>query len=188
MYPGADARAEPDNWDMDADLASGMTTLHLQRSTRPSRLRWAAAATGAVLLLGGCGAADVAKQQVEQAVDSIASSARAQAEALLDEARSALPDAQLQVSDENRAAFEDLRTDLEQVNERVVELLAAPQDLSEAALAPLQEQLAALQSSIQQRTAELTGISASEQQAWAALAQSVQATAEQVGALVGLLG
>jgi hypothetical protein len=173
---------------MEAKLASNATTLDRARSARPARLRWAAAATGVLLLLGGCGAADVAQQQVEQAVGSLGASARAEAESLLDEALSALPDEQLQVSDENRAAFADLRTDLEQVNDRVVELLAAPQDLSEAALAPLQEQLDALQASVQQRTAELTGISAAEQQAWAALAQSVQATADQVGALAGLVG
>jgi hypothetical protein len=40
----------------------------------------------------------------------------------------------------------------------------------------------------QQRAAELTGISVVEQRAWAILAQSVQATADQVGFLAGLLG
>ena len=41
---------------------------------------------------------------------------------------------------------------------------------------------------MQQRAAALTGISVDEQQAWADLAQSVQATADQVGFLAGLLG
>lgn len=162
--------------------------LAVPNRTPSTRRRWAAVAAGAVLLLGGCGAADVAQQQVEQAVDSLGASARAQAESLLDEAVSALPDAQLEVSEANRAAFEDLRRDLEQVNGQVVALLSAPQDLSEAALAPLQEQLAALQASVQQAAAEMTGISVEEQQAWAALGQSVQATADQVAALAGLLG
>jgi hypothetical protein len=101
---------------------------------------------------------------------------------------STLPGAQLQVSDENRAAFVELRTDLERVNGQVVDLLAAPEDLSRAALAPLQEELTALQATAQQRAAELTGISVEEQKAWATLAQSVQATADQVGFLAGLLG
>ncbi len=101
---------------------------------------------------------------------------------------STLPGAQAQVSAQNRAAFAELRTDLEQVNAQALDLLAAPQDISAAALQPLQEQLAALQASVQQRAAELTGISVEEQQAWADLAQSVQATADQVGFLAGLLG
>jgi hypothetical protein len=132
--------------------------------------------------------ADVAQQQVEQAVGAIGDSAAAQAETLLDGALSTLPGAQLQVSDENRAAFVELRTDLERVNGQVVDLLAAPEDLSRAALAPLQEQLTALQATAQQRAAELTGISVEEQKAWATLAQSVQATADQVGFLAGLRG
>ena len=148
----------------------------------------AGAAVGSVLLLGGCGAADVAQQQVEQAVDAVGQSAAAQAENLLDEALSTLPGAQAQVSDQNSAAFAELRTELEQVNAQALDLLAAPQDLSAAALEPLQEQLAALQATVAQRAAALTGISVEEQQAWADLAQSVQATADQVGFLAGLLG
>jgi hypothetical protein len=130
----------------------------------------------------------VAQQQVEQAVGDLGASARAQAESLLDQAVSTLPGTQLQVSEPNREAFQDLRTDLEQVNGQVVALLTAPQDLSEAAIAPLQDQLAALEALVAQRAAELTGISVEEQQAWGALAQSVQATADQVAALAGLLG
>jgi hypothetical protein len=148
----------------------------------------AGAAVGSVLLLGGCGAAEVAQQQVEQAVDAVGESAASRAETLLDDALSSLPGAQLAVSAENRAAFAELRTDLEQVNAQALDLLAAPQDLSAAALEPLQEQLAALQTSVQERAAALTGISVEEQQAWADLAQSVQATADQVGFLAGLLG
>ena len=136
----------------------------------------------------GQGAAEVAQQQLEQAVGTIGESAQAQAAELLDEALGALPGAQLQVSAENRAAFSELRTDLEQVNAQVVSLLSAPQDLSQAALEPLQDRLAALQSSVQQRAESLTGISVEEQQAWADLAQSVQATADQVAFLAGLLG
>jgi hypothetical protein len=161
---------------------------HPSRPTRTLRLRVAGAAVGSVLLLGGCGAAEVAQQQVEQAVDAVGQSAAAQAENLLDEALSTLPGAQAQVSDQNSAAFAELRTELEQVNAQALDLLAAPQDLSAAALEPLQEQLAALQASVQQRAATLTGISVEEQQAWADLAQSVQATADQVGFLAGLLG
>lgn len=164
---------------------SDLTLPHRQR---PARRRWVAAAAGAALLLGGCSAADVAQQQVEQAVDALGASARAEAESLLDEAVDALPAAQLQVSEPNRAAFEELRADIEQVNGQVLALLAAPQDLSEAALAPLQEQLATLQASVQQRAAELTGVSVEEQQAWATLAQSLQATADQVATLAELLG
>lgn len=148
----------------------------------------AGAAIGSVLLLGGCSAAEVAQQQVEQAVDAVGESAAAQAEKLLDEALSPLPGAQLQVSAQNRAAFAELRADLEQVNGQVIDLLAAPQDLSQAALEPLQEQLGALQNTVQQRAEALTGISVDEQQAWADLAQSVQTTADQVGLLAGLLG
>ena len=161
---------------------------HPSRSTRTLRLRAAGAAVGSILVLGGCGAAEVAQQQVEQAVDAVGESAAAQAEDLLDEALSTLPGAQLAVSAQNRAAFAELRTNLEQINGQVLDLLAAPQDLSAAALQPLQEQLAALQASVQQRAATLTGISVEEQQAWADLAQSVQATADQVGFLAGLLG
>jgi hypothetical protein len=161
---------------------------HPSGSTRTLRLRVAGAAVGSVLLLGGCGAAEVAQQQVEQAVDAVGQSAAAQAENLLDEALSTLPGAQAQVSAQNRAAFAELRTDLEQVNGQALDLLAAPQDLSAAALEPLQEQLAALQATVAQRAAALTGISVDEQQAWADLAQSVQATADQVGFLAGLLG
>ena len=161
---------------------------HPSRATRTLRLRVAGAAVGSVLLLGGCGAAEIAQQQVEAAVDAVGESAAAQAENLLDEALSTLPGAQLAVSEENRAAFAELRTDLEQVNAQALDLLAAPQDLSAAALEPLQEQLAGLQASVQQRAESLTGISVAEQQAWADLAQSVQATADQVGFLAGLLG
>jgi hypothetical protein len=161
---------------------------HPSRSTRTLRLRVAGVAVGSVLLLGGCGAAEVAQQQVEQAVDAVGQSAAAQAETLLNEALSTLPGAQLAVSAENRAAFAELRTNLEQVNGQALDLLAAPQDLSGAALEPLQEQLDALEASVQQRAAALTGISVEEQQAWADLAQSVQATADQVGFLAGLLG
>jgi hypothetical protein len=161
---------------------------HPSRPTRTLRIRVAGAAVGSVLLLGGCGAAEVAQQQVEQAVDAVGQSAAAQAENLLDEALSTLPGAQAQVSDENSAAFAELRTELEQVNGQALDLLAAPQDLSAAALEPLQEQLAALQATVAQRAAALTGISVEEQQAWADLAQSVQATADQVGFLAGLLG
>ena len=148
----------------------------------------AGAAVGYVLLLGGCGAAEMAQEQVEQAVDAVGESAAAQAENLLDEALSTLPGAQAQVSEQNSAAFAELRTDLEQVNAQALDLLAAPQDLSAAALEPLQEQLDALQASVAQRAESLTGISVDEQQAWADLAQSVQATADQVGFLAGLLG
>jgi hypothetical protein len=81
-----------------------------------------------------------------------------------------------------------MRTELEQVNAQALDLLAAPQNLSAAALEPLQEQLAALQATVAQRAAALTGISVEEQQAWADLAQSVQATSDQVGFLAGLLG
>ena len=161
---------------------------HPSGSTRTLRLRVAGASVGSVLLLGGCGAAEVAQQQVEQAVDAVGQSAAAQAENLLDEALSTLPGAQAQVSDQNSAAFAELRTELEQVNAQALDLLAAPQDLSAAALEPLQEQLAALQATVAQRAAALTGISVEEQQAWADLAQSVQATADQVGFLAGLLG
>ncbi len=161
---------------------------HPSGSTRTLRLRVAGAAVGSVLLLGGCGAAEVAQQQVEQAVDAVGQSAAAQAENLLDEALSALPGAQAQVSDQNSAAFAELRTELEEVNAQALDLLAAPQNLSAAALEPLQEQLAALQATVAQRAAALTGISVEEQQAWADLAQSVQATADQVGFLAGLLG
>ena len=83
---------------------------------RTLRLRVSGAAVGSVLLLGGCGAAEVAQQQVEQAVDAVGESAAAQAENLLDEALSTLPGAQAQVSEQNSAAFAELRTDLEQVN------------------------------------------------------------------------
>jgi hypothetical protein len=148
----------------------------------------AVAAVGSVLLLGCCGAAKVAQQQVEQAVDAVAASAAGQAETLLDEALSTPPGARARVADQNRAAFAELRTDLEQVNAQVLDLLAAPQNLSAAAREPLQQQLAALQTSVQERAAALTGISVEEQQAWADLAQSVQATADQVGFLAGLLG
>lgn len=161
---------------------------HPSGSTRTLRIRVAGASVGSVLLLGGCGAAEVAQQQVEQAVDAVGQSAAAQAENLLDEALSTLPGAQAQVSDQNSAAFAELRTELEQVNAQALDLLAAPQDLSAAALEPLQEQLAALQATVAQRAAALTGISVEEQQAWADLAQSVQATADQVGFLAGLLG
>ena len=164
------------------------TPPHPSRSTRTLRLRVAGAAVGSVLLLGGCGAAEVAQQQVEQAVDAVGESAAAQAESLLDEAVSTLPGAQAQVSAQNRAAFAELRTDLEQVNAQALDLLASPQDLSAAALEPLQEQLAALQATVAQRAESLTGISVDEQQAWADLAQSVQATADQVGFLAGQLG
>lgn len=155
----------------------------------PTRtMRLVGAVVGTVLLLGGCGAAEVAQQQVEQAVEAVGESARANAEKLLDEALSTLPGAQMQVSAENRAAFEELRTDLEQVNGQVVDLLAAPQDLGEAALAPLQEELATLRTSVQERAGSLTGISVEEQRAWADLAESVQATADQVESLARLLG
>ena len=53
---------------------------------------------------------------------------------------------------------------------------------------PLQEQLAALRASVQQRAVALTGIPVDEQKAWADLAQSVQTTADQVGFLARLLG
>ena len=161
---------------------------HPSRSTRTLRMRVAGAAVGSVLLLGGCGAAEMAQQQVEQAVDAVGASAVAQAENLLGEALSTLPGAQTQVSEQNSAAFAELRTDLEQVNAQALDLLSAPQDLSAAALEPLEEQLTALQATVQQRAESLTGISVEEQQAWADLAQSVQATAEQVGFLAGLLG
>jgi hypothetical protein len=141
-----------------------------------------------VLLLGGCGAADVAQQQFEQAVDTVGASARAQAEDLLNETLASLSGEQLEVSEANRVAFQDLRTDLEQVNSQVLALLAAPQDLTQAALAPLQDQLAALQASVQEQAAELTGITVAEQQAWATLAESVQATANQLESLAALLG
>jgi DNA mismatch repair ATPase MutL len=141
-----------------------------------------------VLLLGGCGAAEVAQQQLEQAVDTVGASARAQAQDLLNEALTSLPGEQLEVSEANRAAFQDLRMDLEQVNNQVLALLAAPQDLTQAALAPLQDQLAALQASVQQQAAELTGITVAEQQAWATLAESVQTTANQLESLAALLG
>lgn len=152
------------------------------------RGRWAAVAVAGVLLVGGCGPADVAQQQLEQAVDAVGASARAQAEDLLNETLSSLPGEQLEVSEANRAAFQDLRTDLEQVNSQVLALLAAPQDLTQAALAPLQDKLAALQASVQEQAAELTGISVAEQQAWATLAQSVQTTATQLESLATLLG
>lgn len=158
------------------------------RATRGPQRRLASAAVGAILLLGGCGAADVAQQQVEQAVASLGQSATDEAQRLLDQAVSALPGAQAQISEENRAAFVELRTKLEQLNTQALDLLAAPQDLSAAALEPLQEQLTALQTSVQERAAGLTGISVEEQQAWADLAQAVQATADQVGFLAGLLG
>ncbi len=161
---------------------------HPTRSSRTLRLRVTGAAVGFVLLLGGCGAAEIAQQQVEQAVDAVGESAAAQAENLLDEALSTLPGAQLAVSEENRASFAELRSDLEQVNAQALDVLAAPQDLSAAALEPLQEQLAGLQASVQEQAESLTGISVAEQQAWADLAQSVQATADQVGFLAGLLG
>lgn len=160
--------------------------------TRPRpirrRLRWAAAAVAGALLLGGCGAADVAQQQLEQAVDTVGASARAQAQDLLNETLASLSGEQLEVSEANRVAFQDLRTDLEQVNSQVLALLAAPQDLTQAALAPLQDQLGALQASVQDQAAELTGITVAEQQAWATLADSVQATANQVESLATLLG
>ena len=73
-------------------------------------MRVAGVAVGSVLLLGGCGAAEVAQQQVEQAVDAVGESAAAQAETLLDEALSTLPGAQAQVSEQNSAAFAELRT------------------------------------------------------------------------------
>ena len=158
------------------------------RATRAPRPFLATAAVGAVLLFGGCGVADVAQQQVEQAADAVGQSAKAQAQKLLDEAVSALPGAQAQVSTENRAAFAELRTDLEQVNTQALDLLATPENLSAAALKPLQEQLSKLQASVQAQSAALTGITVEEQQAWADLAQSVQATADQVGFLAGLLG
>ena len=173
---------------MDPNPNTSPKPAHLSRSTRTLRLHVAGAAVGSVLLLGGCGAADVAQQQVEQAVDAVGQSAAAQAENLLNEALSTLPGAQAQVSDQNSAAFAELRTDLEQVNAQALDLLAAPQDLSAAALEPLQAQLAALRARVAQRAESLTGISAEEQQAWADLAQSVQATADQVGFLAGLLG
>jgi hypothetical protein len=173
---------------MDPNPAANPRLSRPSRSARTLRMRVAGAAVGSVLLLGGCGAAEVAQQQVEQAVDAVGQSAAAQAENLLNQALSTLPGAQLAVSEENRAAFAELRTELEQVNGQVLDLLAAPQDVSAAALEPLQEQLAALQASVTQRAAGLTGISIEEQQAWADLAQSVQATADQVGFLAGLLG
>lgn len=153
-----------------------------------SRARWAAAALAGALLLGGCGAADVAQEQLEQAVDSIGASARAQAQDLLNEALDALPGEPGQISPANRAAFEDLRGDLEQVNGQVLALLAAPGQLTQAALAPLQAELDALQASVQEQAAELTGISVAEQRAWATLAQSVQVTADQVESLAARLG
>ena len=186
--PRAGSPLDPDNAGMESTVDTVAGFAHRRQPVRTRRRRWTAAAIGAVLLLGGCGAADVAGQKAEQAVAAIGGSARAQAESLLDEAVSALPGAQLQVSAENRTAFEDLRADLTAVNRQAVELLAAPQDLSEAALAPLLEQLTALESSVQQRAESLTGISVEEQQAWAELAQSVQATSEQVGSLAALLG
>jgi hypothetical protein len=173
---------------MDPNPAANPRLSRPSRSARTLRMRVAGAAVGSVLLLGGCGAAEVAQQQVEQAVDAVGQSAAAQAENLLNQALSTLPGAQLAVSEENRAAFAELRTELEQVNGQVLDLLAAPQDVSAAALEPLQEQLAALQASVAQRAAGLTGISIEEQQAWSDLAQSVQATADQVGFLAGLLG
>lgn len=172
---------------MDRNPAAHVMTPRPHRPKRAFRLRVAGAAVGSVLLLGGCGAAEVAQQQVEQAVNSVGESAAAQAETLLNQALSALPGAQQQVSAENRAAFADLRTDLEQINTQAVELLAAPQDLSDAALEPLQDQLAELQASVQQRAESLTGITVEEQQAWADLGQSVQDTAEQVEFLSRLL-
>jgi DNA repair exonuclease SbcCD ATPase subunit len=117
----------------------------------------------------------------------VAESARAEAERLLDEATSSLPDGQL-VSEENRAAFEDLRGQLEQVEQRVAEVLAAPEELSAAALAPLQAQLDELEASVRQRAEQLTGITAAEQEAWADLAQSVGRAADQLGAVGNLLG
>ena len=173
---------------MNPHQAANPRLSHPSRSARSLRMRVAGVAVGSVLLLGGCGAAEVAQQQVEQAVEAVGESAAAQAETLLDEALSTLPGAQAQVSDQNSAAFAELRIDLEQVNGQALDLLAAPQDLSAAALKPLQEQLAALQASVRERAAALTGISVEEQQAWADLAQSVQATADQVGFLAGLLG
>jgi hypothetical protein len=173
---------------MDPNQASNPRLSQPSRSARTLRLRVAGAAAGSALLLGGCGAAEVAQQQFEQAVEAVGQSAAAQAETLLDEALSTLPGAQAQVSAQNRAAFAELRTELERVNGQVLDLLAAPQDLSAAALEPLQELLAALQASVQQRAAALTGISVEEQQAWADLAQSVQATSDQVEFLAGLLG
>ena len=158
-------------------------------STRPRPIRrWAAVAVAGALLLGGCAAADVAQQQIEQAVDTVGASARAQAQDLLNETLTSLSGDQLEVSEANRDAFQDLRTDLEQVNSQALALLAAPQDLTQAALAPLQDQLAALQASVQEQAAELTGITVEEQQAWATLAQSVQTTATQLESLATLLG
>lgn len=169
---------------MPARIASARTRSHpISR-----RGRWAGVAVASVLLLGGCGAADVAQQQLEQAVDSVSASARAQAEDLLNETLSSLPGEQMEVSEANRAAFQGLRTDLEEVNSQVLALLAAPQDLTQAALSPLQDQLAGLQASVQDQAAELTGITVAEQQAWATLAQSVQTTATQLESLATLLG
>jgi chromosome segregation ATPase len=148
----------------------------------------AGAATALTLLLGGCGAAqEQLEQGLEQGVGAVAESARAEAERLLDEATSSLPDGQL-VSEENRAAFEDLRGQLEQVERRVAEVLAAPEELSAAALAPLQAQLDELEASVRQRAEQLTGITAAEQEAWADLAQSVGRAADQLGAVGNLLG
>lgn len=158
------------------------------RSRRRTPLAVAGAAAALTLLLGGCGAAqEQLEQGLEQGVGAVAESARAEAERLLDEATSPLPDGQL-VSEENRAAFEDLRGQLEQVEQRVAEVLAAPEELSAAALAPLQAQLDELEASVRQRAEELTGITAAEQEAWADLAQSVGRAADQLGAVGNLLG
>jgi chromosome segregation ATPase len=148
----------------------------------------AGAAAALALLLGGCGAAqEQLEQGLEQGVGAVAESARAEAERLLDEATSTLPDA-AQVSEENQAAFAELRGQLEAVEEQVTAVLAAPEDLSAAALAPLQEQLTQLEASVQERAAELTGVSVTEQEAWAELARSAGRAADQLGAVASLLG
>ncbi|HEX6888768.1 MAG TPA: hypothetical protein VF143_11730 [Candidatus Nanopelagicales bacterium] len=154
---------------------------------RPRRLPLlvASAATAAALLLGGCAAA---QEQVGRVAEDLGASAQAEAQRLLDEATGALLPAEGQVAGERRADFRELRLDLERLESQVIALLAAPQDLSAAALEPLQQQLDALEASVRERAAAVTGISAAEQQAWADLASRVQAAAEQVSGFASLLG
>lgn len=82
-------------------------------SPRALRLGMAAVAVGALLVSGGCGAAETAQQKYEQVAGNVAASAAAQVEGLLDRAMSGLPEAQAQISEQNRSTFVDVRTELE---------------------------------------------------------------------------
>lgn len=147
--------------------------------------RFAAILAGGALLLGGCSAAE---QRVDEAIGAVEGSLRGEADRLLERITSSLPMSEDAVSEENRAAFRQLREDLEQVEGRVVRLLAAPDEITAEAVSSLRSRVADVEAAVEQRVEQATGISAGEQQAWRALAESAAAIGEQLQSLANLVG